>query len=230
MRLARAALQRGWKVLRWPGWHLPPGIPDRGAFLYASPLFAERVSELTGLTFSEPDDSWLPRLPSELVRRTIRLTTLEQARGLRQRSFVKPAAFKVFRAGIYDSGVDLPGESEVDGSTPVLLSEVVAWNSEFRFFMLDGRAITGSIYFRDGASAERDGEWPCEVSEFELARALAEKAFSAIPGLLHRSVVIDIGYISDRGWAVIEANPSWGSGLYGADADLALEAISHSVG
>ncbi len=106
-----------------------------------------------------------------------------------------------------------------------LVAEVVKWESEFRFFMLDGKALTGSVYYRNGHTAEVDGEWPSEAAEFEAARELAEQAFEVTKDRLPGSVVIDTGYISGKGWAVIEANPAWGSGLYGSDPGLVLQVI-----
>jgi hypothetical protein len=41
-------------------------------------------------------------------------------------------------------------------------------------------------------------------------------------------IVIDIGKIVGRGWAVVEANPAWGSGIYGNDADKVLDVLSQS--
>jgi hypothetical protein len=31
-----------------------------------------------------------------------------------------------------------------------------------------------------------------------------------------------------EGWAVVEANPAWGSGIYGNDADKVLDVLSQS--
>jgi hypothetical protein len=38
--------------------------------------------------------------------------------------------------------------------------------------------------------------------------------------------VIDVGFIPERGWAVVEANASWGSGLNGCNAASVLPAIA----
>jgi hypothetical protein len=40
--------------------------------------------------------------------------------------------------------------------------------------------------------------------------------------------VIDIGKIVGRGWAVVEANPAWGSGIYGNDPDEVLNVLAKS--
>jgi hypothetical protein len=38
-------------------------------------------------------------------------------------------------------------------------------------------------------------------------------------------VVVDVGFIDGRGWAVVEFNAAWGAGLNGCDPDKVLPAI-----
>lgn len=228
-RLQAAARGRDWRVVRWSNWQRPVGLETSDACLYSSPLFAARVAQLTGLSFPEPPDDWLANLPLDLVQRKIESTSLGLARECTKRAFYKPAAFKTFKAAVYESGAELPTESDADGTTPVLISEIVHWESEFRFFLLDGQVITGSVYFRNGQSAQVGDDWPASEDEFEQAALVARRAFQALPQSLHRSIVIDTGFIRGAGWAVIEANPSWGSGLYGSDANLVLDVIQAAV-
>jgi hypothetical protein len=39
-------------------------------------------------------------------------------------------------------------------------------------------------------------------------------------------VVVDIGRISGRGWAVVEANAAWGSGIYGCNPAMVLPVLA----
>jgi hypothetical protein len=41
--------------------------------------------------------------------------------------------------------------------------------------------------------------------------------------------VVDVGRVAGRGWAVVEANPAWGSGLYGCDAARVLPVLRGAV-
>ncbi len=43
--------------------------------------------------------------------------------------------------------------------------------------------------------------------------------------VLPRAVVLDVGVIDGRGWAAVELNAAWGSGLYGCDAAEALQVL-----
>lgn len=228
-RLSKAAGPLGWKVVRWANWRVPVGLPDRDLLLYAAPLFAERVSQLLPIDFPEPDDRWLTKLDPSLLNRRVEATTLAQARQIKERSFFKPASFKTFKAGVYQSGAELPDEDKADGDNPVLVSEVVVWESEFRFFMLNGKALTGSVYFRFGESAEGNGDWPCDEDEFARARETAERAYADCSEGLPPGVVIDTGLIQGRGWSVIEANPAWGSGLYGSEAASVLKVLEKTA-
>jgi hypothetical protein len=47
---------------------------------------------------------------------------------------------------------------------------------------------------------------------------------------LPRSVVVDVGFVADRGWAVIEFNAAWGAGLNGCNAAKVLPAILAASG
>ena len=41
--------------------------------------------------------------------------------------------------------------------------------------------------------------------------------------------MIDVGRIEGRGWAVIEANPAYGSGIYGCDPQKVLEVVNRAT-
>jgi hypothetical protein len=44
-------------------------------------------------------------------------------------------------------------------------------------------------------------------------------------------VVLDVGHIEERGWAVVEANQAYASGIYGeADVNAVLDVCRRSAG
>ena len=59
---------------------------------------------------------------------------------------------------------------------------------------------------------------------FEFFEIFIQKYSSTLP----KAVVLDFGIIKGKGWALIEANPAWCSGLYACDAEKALEVIVKS--
>ncbi|MBA3868348.1 MAG: ATP-grasp domain-containing protein, partial [Anaerolineae bacterium] len=62
---------------------------------------------------------------------------------------------------------------------------------------------------------DEDGNWPvetatqAEVSQFVVG-LLQDQTVDLPPAF-----VLDVGLINGRGWAVVEANPAWASGIYG---------------
>jgi hypothetical protein len=42
------------------------------------------------------------------------------------------------------------------------------------------------------------------------------------------ALVIDVGLIEDRGWAVVEFNAAWCSGILSADPDRVLDVLSRA--
>lgn len=70
-----------------------------------------------------------------------------------------------------------------------------------------------------------DGIWQASPAEYEQAQTYIEtlRADPDVP--LPPAVVLDIGKIRDRGWAVVEANTAWGAGIYGCDSTRVLSVL-----
>ena len=43
------------------------------------------------------------------------------------------------------------------------------------------------------------------------------------------AAVLDVGVIQGRGWAVVEQNAAWGSGIYGCDPVRVLEVLRYAT-
>lgn len=219
--LWRAAIGRKWSVERVRGLRVPD-IDDPEIVLYLEGLFAPTIAEALGLRLLEPPEDWLVALPMEFRKREVRLTRVGEARGLAVPAFIKPPNDKSFKALVYQSGAELP--DDLSDETPVLVAEPVAWESEFRCFCLDGRVKTVSPYVRSGVLA-RHSDFAATDAEREAASRFAAAALAASNAETPRAVVVDVGTIEGRGWAVVEANGAWGSGIYGCDPDAVLDVI-----
>jgi hypothetical protein len=228
IKLWEAALSAGWGVHRLHGWQLPASLPAGPVAVYGEPIFAAMVAEQLNLTLVEPPWSWLCHLPPVYVKRTIHCTSLDQALQAHFPSFIKPACEKSFPARVYQ----VPGElqtGDLPPETPVILSEPVTWEQEFRCFVLDRDLMTASMYARHGIVAQAaDGSWPTTPTEMAHARAFINTLLADSTVTLPASVVVDVGLIQDRGWAVVEANPAWGAGIYGCDPTSALQTIARA--
>jgi hypothetical protein len=226
--LWRAALAACWTVERVQGWSVPEGLHDADLAYYGSlrAAFVSILMEALGRVLLEPPAGWLAEVPTEYRRREVRLTTLGEARTLASPFFLKPAEHKLFAARVYPSGASLPREPGQDDSLPVLVSEPVQWNVEYRCFVLERQMAALSPYWREGQSARGPGAtWAAPAEErrtaLEFARALL--ADPAVP--LPPAVVLDVGQIEGRGWAAVETNPVWASALYGCDPTRVLPVL-----
>ncbi|MFR9752464.1 ATP-grasp domain-containing protein [Nocardia sp. 004] len=221
-----AALRSGWNVLRLPNWRAPEDKAPEVTAVYGEPLFAKVVAGQLGLALLDAPDDWLPGLPERFRRRDIWVATMDVARTFPNPVFVKPAdGDKGFAGRVYRHGEGLPSPDACPESTPVLLAEPVRWESEFRCFVKDGVVLTMSPYLRNGKVARSiDGSRPMTSAEEVEVRSFAEQLFSEVPA--PPAVVIDIGMIEGRGWAVVEANSAFGAGVYGCNPDRVLEVLA----
>ena len=223
-----AALDAGWDVIRPPTWRLPQEVVSEAArremVPYGESLFCTWVaSELDLALLATPHD-FLARLPRAFLRRQVSYMTLAEAIALEERAFFKPAEDKWFRAGIYASGRELPGVEGLPGADPVLVSEPVTFGVEYRCFVLQGTVATCGIYLRHGELAVHEPPTPAEEDE---ATAFARSVLDAVD--TPPAFVLDVGYVEDRGWAVVEANPAWASGVYGCAASAILPVLRRAA-
>jgi hypothetical protein len=222
----KAAIEAGWEVERLPNWRAPAWLASADPIAYGEPLFVAAVAEALSLRLIEPPVDWTPGLPMRYRRRDIRLTMLGEVRGGREPAFVKPADDKCFVARVYPSGAELPARNVLPDVTPVLISDPVGWELEFRCFVLEREVTTLSPYWRNGMLAQaEDGSWPADRNELEEAESFARRVLDDPAVASPPAFVLDIGRIWKVGWAVVEANPAWGSGLYGCDASRVLSVV-----
>ncbi len=216
-----AALRAGWAIERLTGWRVTTPIDD--PVLYGEPLFAAVVAPQLGLALLEPTLEWLAGVPSRFLGRSVRFTTLAAARALPGPVFVKPADEKAFEARVWPDGAALPGPELLPDHLAVLVADPVAWALEVRCVVVEGQVVTCSPYLRRGVLCQaEDGAWPATGAELDAARGFAAAVIGEVP--LPPAVVLDVGLLDGGAWAVVEANPCWGSGLYGCDPEGVLRA------
>ena len=223
--LWRAAGRLGWRVERLTSWRVPDdlrGVPE--PVLYLEALIGPTLAGQFGLRLLEPPDDWLSTLPEEYRRRAAHLTTFAEARRLTEPAFVKPPNSKSFPARVY-TGAELPDGYADDA--PVLVQEVVRWEWEFRCFVLNRHLRTLSVYLRDG-ELQRTNDFTATDDELAEATAFVNRVLADERVNFPRACVLDEGVIAGRGWAAVELNAAWGSGLYGCDPAEVLEVLRHA--
>ena len=130
---------------------------------------------------------------------------------------------------MYTTGAELPDAEKVPDTTLVFTAEPVSWEIEFRCYICDRQVMTLSSYLREGELTRTDeGVWEASQEEHEEARAYIETLLADAEVEIPPAIVIDIGKIHDRGWAVIEANSSWGAGIYGCDPEKVLLVLARA--
>jgi hypothetical protein len=227
--LRDAALELGWSVERLSSWRVPVHLEECNAVPYGEPLFAAVVAEPLQLALIEPRLSWVAEIPFDLRRRELQFTNLATARTLERPRFLKPADDKAFPAKVYGSGGELPSNEMLGASTPVLVSEPVSWEAEFRCFVLEKQIAAISVYSRWGELAEsEDGNWTASDLELKQAADFASGVLCDSRVSFPPAGVLDVGIIKDMGWAVVETNACWGSGIYGCDPCRVLETLARA--
>lgn len=230
--LFAAALAAGWDVERLHGFRCPEGLSTRDPVFYGETLLADAIREDLGLLLIEPSASWLPSLPLIHRRREVRLATLAEARALAltHPAFVKPVDEKCFPARVYPSGDAIAADPGLPADLPVLVSEPVRFEIEYRAFVIERRVAALSPYIRDGEIARSaDGGWDADAAEIAAARACIEAVLADPAAEVPPAVVIDVGRMTDRGWGVVEANPAWASGLCGCDPAEVLAVLRRAA-
>lgn len=193
--------------------------------LYLEGLTAPMIAEQLGATIDEVPVDWLPRLPTEHRKRDVRLMTLAEARKLSGRWFVKPPNDKSFAASVYTTS-ELP--TEYDDAMPVLVSEIVEWEVEFRCFVLNRSVVAQSVYLRDGA-LQREAGFAASDEDIAALHAFMQTVLADVRVDLPDATVIDAGIIRGKGWAVVEQNAAWASGIYGCDPEQVLHVLRRAT-
>ncbi len=225
-----AALEAGWDVERLFGWRIPERVIGADVALYGEGLFAEFVAEALDLALLEPPFGWLTSVPAEHLRRTVRYLTLVEAVRVPGPAFFKPADEKCFPASVYPSGAAIPAVEGLPPETPVLVAEPVAWEVEYRCFVLDREVVAFSPYLRAGVLARSEsGEWPASASELDEAAGYARTVLADRSMEVPPAFVLDVGVISGQGWAVVEANPAFAAGIYGCDPGAVLPVLRRAT-
>lgn len=224
-KLWRACIAEKWEVVRVHGWRVPE-IASRDVTVYGEPLFAHHVAQTLGLHLLEPPIDWLPKLPHHWRCRDVQLATLAEACKTTTCSFIKPADEKCFDAKIYCSGAELPPPGPLPEDLPVLVQEVVEWATEFRCFVLDRKVLTASPYWHNGQLAKsEDGLWSIANDQLEDAIRFCESVLKDETVFLPDAIALDVGIIQNRGWAVVECNAAFSSGIYGCDPAEVLRVL-----
>lgn len=227
--LADAASRAGWSVNAFDD--NPPDRPVGRVIYYGRTDVVTQAAARYRLALMEPPLDLLARLPAPLLLRDVEFGRFRDLSRLRRPTFIKPAdpLDRCFDAGVYSDARDIRAPRGIDPDLPVLVAEPVEWLAEFRCFVLDGKVVASSPYLSFGRPFWRawgQGGEKAVPSQDALAvcgRLLAERSVTLPPAF-----VVDVGLVEGRGWAVVEFNPAWCSGLLGADPSAVLGVLERA--
>lgn len=212
--LAEAFAQGGGAVHRLGRFWDPPSFNPATVRVYGADSFRLVLQQKIGFALCSPADDLLLRVPARFLQRQVVQRTLAEALTSLP-AFVKPITPKQFRGAVYATAEELAAECRgLPPSTAVLVSEQVILTAEVRSFVLAGRVLDVALYEGNATLAE--------------AVVFIEELVAAIE--LPCAVVIDVGLIAGRGWAVVEFNAAWGAGINGCNATKVLPAILAASG
>ncbi|PTY02052.1 hypothetical protein DB347_25175 [Opitutaceae bacterium EW11] len=188
----------------------PPSFDPATVRVYGADSFCLVLQQKLGFSLCSPDDELLLRVPGALLKRRLTRQTLAQAQSGPLPMFIKPVVPKQFRGAVYSTADELAEECRgLAPDTAVIVSEIVTLTAEVRCFVLNNSVLDAAVYEGMADRAEAIG------FATEVTQALA----------LPRAVVLDIGNVPGKGWAVVEFNAAWGAGLNGCNAERVLPAV-----
>lgn len=230
--LQTMARELNWEVVGAEcGWRLTDemiathdvGVP------YGSQTFCEVISQQMNWKLIENPHDWLAKLPQEFLKRDVKFILLKEFREMsfirnfifNNTLFIKPADAKCFDAKVYQPGEFNPPDV-VEDNTPVLISEPVEFVEEYRCFVDGERVRTVSCYLYHGEINEPKNWYnPNCLKAKEFANRVLEAVHT-------EPSVVDVGLIKGKGWAVLESNQAWASGMYGCDPYEVLQVIQQT--
>jgi hypothetical protein len=228
--LARAANDAGWSVIGCDGSTFPD-VTVADPAVYVTTELALAAARRLDLALLEPPFDLLARVPERLLRRTVEFATFADLERLKGSTFVEPAdpLDKWFDAGVYSDVRDIRTRGRVSPESPVLLSEPVEWAAELRYFVLEGRVVAGSTYLSYGRPNWKPFEPGASRAMPAAGLPVVENLCAGMGGELPPALVVDVGVIEGRGWAVVEFNPAWCAGLLGADPAAVLPVLRRAT-
>lgn len=228
--LEQAAQELGWQILSAPtGWRLTEELITSKAkgVPYGCQTFCEVIAQQMGWTLYQNSFDWLAKVPTKYLKRKVDFMTLGEAKKITKRKFIKPADDKCFEAKIYEPGEFKPHDC-IKNDYPVLVSDVVQWDLEYRIFTDGFKVKTWSNYLVNGHVTE-PGFWHMIPEDQYNLKIFADDFLYDMSHItIGRPSVVDVGRIKDKGWAIIETNPVWASGIYGCDPAQVLKVLELS--
>jgi hypothetical protein len=205
--------RNGGEVVRVSRFWARPEVGGLNVRCYGGDMFCLTLAESLGLELISPPEDLLLRLARRWTCRAMSQCRLDEVERRRFPLFAKSRSVQgLFRSGVFLRSEDLRRECwGLPADTEVLVSEVAPFDCEARAFVADRRVLDCAVYRGEGSVGE--------------ARRFAEELVAEVKEL-PEVVVIDVGRLQDSRWAIVEANPAWGSALRGCSVEKVIRCIA----
>lgn len=179
-----------------------------------------------------PGQLWLSTVDEKLLGRRVVTESVASFKeshklGDGRKIFAKPAEAKVesLKASVYavDEVLEILESEDIPENTLIQwTTEILPLNYEHRFFIAHKKIYTGSPYLIDGEIYTSRMVSPC----YGEALNAVEEFLGELGDNQPPAFTLDVALNEDtREWVIVEANPVWSSGLYGAEPDKVLEVL-----
>ncbi len=230
--LAKAAAHLPLDVVYDLGVSLPQCDPARTAIW--TPV--EQAARLLYSGFEMPLVSagpyWLSHISRRWTARKIWSGRVDQLGSAPRSGWCKPAEIKhpQVPAGFWDhiDGFRRLAEQHLHPDTVVqVCPDVLDIQAEVRTFVAAGRVQTSSLYILDGEIFDYDRPFRSNLQQ--QGAAFARRVVDALGDDQPTAWVLDVALCRQRGWCVLESNPVWSSGYYGADIGWVLWSVLRGI-
>jgi hypothetical protein len=145
--VADAWVKSGGQVQKIGRFWEPPIIEASRARIYGNDTFALVLAQKMALELVSPTDDLIFGVDQKYLKRRIWKVRLSQFEKIEYPIFIKPFVPKQFRAGIYNSAQELLKETKgLPFDSELLISEVIQFEAEARFFVHRNEILAGAVY------------------------------------------------------------------------------------
>jgi hypothetical protein len=223
--LAKSAEAIGYNVIVAPsGWGLPSDLRGKPGMVYGPKMFCEVIASQMDWRLLSTHPNWITTLPKNFVNREVYFTSVRDARKETSEKYFKLTDIQHFPASVRASGKELPNH-EIYNDSPILVSDVMRFTSEYRCFVKNRKAITACCYSKlKEVEVKNNYNFNHDIVIKFINLLLEDGKVPCVPGM-----VIDIGKYGIDKYAIIDSKPAYSSRLFGCEPIAMLDAIRASV-
>lgn len=186
---------------------------------FCEKLYKENICQINTVSFN-----WITKLPRKYLQRSVNQMTVKDARNIPIELFLEFEDSSIPNLEC-KNGSEIP--SQVNDELNVLASDPIEWDSKYRCFIRNGTVTTSCCYFMNNKFND-----PANYKKVDLAydfynpAAFVDTISDNVK--MPTSIVMDVGIIKNKGWAVISTPSIYDCDIFGCDPDMVLKTLEIS--